>query len=157
MTHIRSASRTWYSSGSPLRSHSIHPRFTLISAVRPFHRSPIFSDHRKDTQHKDSLDPRSGEYSKSGTDDTAADIKNTSFNSKQTSPEHQKESARKESGGDEKSPLDVSPANRDVSRDDLNGGREESRKTESSREKSERNRTSGRGSAPKAGRREVRV
>lgn len=54
----------------------------------------------KDDQDKDSLNPHSTEYSKSGGDQAAAEAtENAAFDPSKTSPESQHESARQESGG----------------------------------------------------------
>ncbi|KAL1589592.1 hypothetical protein WHR41_01569 [Cladosporium halotolerans] len=86
-----------------------------LRASRPFTQAtPTLA--RKDTQHKDDLKPEPNEYSKSGSDDAAAAVENAAFDPKQTSPEEEMSTADKESGGEaQTSPLDVSPANHDVS------------------------------------------
>ncbi|KAM0723969.1 hypothetical protein Q7P37_000960 [Cladosporium fusiforme] len=82
---------------------------------RPMSQTPALLA-RKDTQHKDSLKPEPNEYSKSGSDDAAAAVENAAFDPKQTRPETEKASAEAESGSEQQtSPLDVSPANHDVS------------------------------------------
>ncbi len=53
---------------------------------------------QKDAQDKDSLNPRSTEYSKSGSDDGSAAMKEAAFDPKQTSPEEEMATADKESG-----------------------------------------------------------
>ncbi|KAI4788410.1 hypothetical protein E4T44_13477 [Aureobasidium sp. EXF-8845] len=68
------------------------------------------------SQHKDSVEPRSDDYSKSGSDDGVAALE-TAFDPSDTSPEGQLQSAGRESKKDS-NPLDVSPANQGVS--DLN-------------------------------------
>ncbi|MCJ1224423.1 hypothetical protein MMC12_001068 [Toensbergia leucococca] len=104
---------------------------------------------RKDSQHKDSMNVEANEYSKSGTDDQAARQEEAAFDPQTTDPQAQKEVAG-EGGGDEGNPLDVSPANPDVSqqRGGTEGGAENS--SASSGTKSDRQRTSG-GGSPKKG------
>jgi len=99
----------------------------------------------KGDQDKDSLKPGSSEYSKSGSggDDGAASS-NAAFDPSQTSPEQQKRNVGKENGGDSNNSLDVSPANTKVSE-----GKGD--KVEKAGENGDRKRTSGAGSAPKAG------
>lgn len=67
----------------------------------------------KDAQDKDSLKPRSTEYSKSGSDDAAASS-DAAFNPNKTSPESAEATAENEAGGKDNS-LNVSPGNEDVS------------------------------------------
>lgn len=97
----------------------------------------------KSTQNKDSLNPSRSEYTQTGKDDNAAHT-SAAFDPSNTSPEGQKESAKREAGGDDKkNPLDVSPGNKEVSkpRKDDEGGAQGSPRTS----------RSGGGSAPKAG------
>ncbi|KAF2786864.1 hypothetical protein K505DRAFT_330059 [Melanomma pulvis-pyrius CBS 109.77] len=94
---------------------------------------------RKDSQDKDSIQPTSNEYSKSGSDDAAASS-GAAFDPSKTSPEAEKQTAEKEPGGNS---LDVSPGNPEVSR--ARGG-QEGGATKSPREKS-----SGGGSPLKSG------
>ena len=94
---------------------------------------------QKDAQDKDSLKPRSTEYSKSGSDDSAAHS-DAAFNPDKTSPEEAEKTAEKEAGGKQNS-LNVSPGNKDVSNPNSpdvggNGGAPEKK-------------SSGGGSAPK--------
>ncbi|KAK5123551.1 hypothetical protein LTR85_002589 [Meristemomyces frigidus] len=107
---------------------------------------------RKDAQDKDDLKPEPNEYSKSGSDDQAAAVEDTAFDPKQTSPEEQHDSAGAESGSKGSNPLNVSPANQEVSkpRGGTEGGHEGSA-AESGQGNSDRSRTSGGGSAPKSG------
>lgn len=67
----------------------------------------------KDTQDKESLKPRSNEYSKSGSDDAAASS-DAAFNPDKTSPEAAEATAEREAGGKDNS-LNVSPGNQKVS------------------------------------------
>ncbi|KAK5133855.1 hypothetical protein LTR08_007186 [Meristemomyces frigidus] len=105
---------------------------------------------RKDTMDKDSLKPEPNEYSKSGSDDEAAGLNDTAFDPSKTSPEEQHDSAGAESSGS--NPLDVSPANQEVSKQkgakthDAGGSA-----AESGEGNSDRARTSGGGSPAKSG------
>lgn len=56
---------------------------------------------RKDSQDRDSLNPRSTEYSKSGSDDAAA-ASNTAFDPEKTAPETEDKSVGEESGKSQK-------------------------------------------------------
>lgn len=111
------------------------PRFLSTTA-------PRFAS--KDSQDKDSLNPRSTEYSKSGSDDSAA-ASDAAFNPSKTSPESAEKTAEAEGSSDsaEGDPLNASPANPDVSkpRDSQEGGASSGKRTK----------TSGGGSAPKSG------
>jgi hypothetical protein len=69
---------------------------------------------QKDAQDKDSLKPRSTEYSKSGSDDDAA-ASDAAFNPSKTSPEEAEATAEKEAGGKDNS-LNASPGNEEISR-----------------------------------------
>ena len=118
------------------------PRAFLPSS-RPISTSaPRFAS--KDAQDKDSLKPRSNEYSKSGSDDAAA-ASDAAFNPSKTSPEAAEKTAEAEGKGEaaEGDPLNVSPGNPDVSKpnDSEVGGASQGT----------RQGTSGGGSAPKSG------
>jgi|TARA_R110002003_G_scaffold3_16_gene92 hypothetical protein len=93
----------------------------------------------KNTQDKDSLNPQSTEYAKSGSDDAAASS-DAAFNPNKTSPEEAERTAENEEGGNS---LKVSPGNEKVSRPNSpgvggNGGAPDKKE-------------SGGGGAPKAG------
>jgi hypothetical protein len=100
---------------STSRSHRLlHPR--------PFATSLAFSNRsseggdrnpqRDAQQDRDKINTDANEYAKSGTDDTAAKNEDAAFDPKITSPE----GARQKAGeGNEENPLDVSPANQEVS------------------------------------------
>ncbi|KAG9558685.1 hypothetical protein KCU77_g7257, partial [Aureobasidium melanogenum] len=107
---------------------------------------------RKDAQSKDSLKPEPNEYSKSGSDDEAARVEQTAFDPNKTSPEEQHDSAGSESAqlGQASNPLNVSPANQEVSqpRGSTEGGHEGSAAS-SSDSPSDRSRSSGSGSPNK--------
>jgi hypothetical protein len=111
------------------------------AAIRPLSTSrQLFA--QKDAQDKDSLKPRSTEYSKTGSDDDAASM-DAAFDPSKTSPESEMGSSENESGGASNDPLEVSPGNQDSSksRDAEEGGSDHSPRTKSS----------GGGSAPKNG------
>lgn len=111
------------------------PRFLSTTA-------PRFAS--KDAQDKDSLKPRSNEYSKSGSDDSAA-ASDAAFNPNKTSPEAAERTAEAEGKEDsgESDPLNVSPGNPEVSkpRPDQEGGADSGVRTK----------TSGGGSPNKSG------
>ncbi|TVY31036.1 hypothetical protein LHYA1_G000206 [Lachnellula hyalina] len=95
-----------------------------------------FSQHRssqyprKDSQNKDSIDTEATEYTKSGTDDQTAANEDAAFNPDITSPEAEKKAAGKGNEGKTNgNPLEVSPANRDISHqtDGQHAGAENSR------------------------------
>jgi hypothetical protein len=143
---------TAYSSASRLRLRRTCPPGTRIASVRRLHGSSSLAyPPTKEGQDKDSLTPRSTEYSKSGDDDAAAATSKTAFDPNQTAPETEDKSADQESGQNV-NPLNVSPANRGVSqpRESTEGGAESS-SGESRHSQSQRQRTSGKGSAPKSG------
>jgi hypothetical protein len=111
------------------------PRFLSTTA-------PRFAS--KDTGDKDTLKPRSNEYSKSGSDDSAA-ASDAAFNPNKTSPESAEQTASAEGREDsaEGDPLNVSPGNPEVSK-----GRPAQ---EGGAESGVRTKKSGGGSAPKNG------
>ena len=81
-----------------LRQSSITQRSTLTH-VRPFTYTHNSLYPRKDAQDKDSIDTNASEYTKSGSDDGAAQLDDTAFNSDITSPEGQEENAGKKADG----------------------------------------------------------
>ncbi|KAI9764197.1 MAG: hypothetical protein M1835_007612 [Candelina submexicana] len=152
------------------------PSGTRIASVRSLHRTTAVSWPRKDSQHKDSINTEATEYSKSGTDDQAAREQDAAFDPQKTSPETEKETAgensrvkqeprranyhfipsTKSSGlrilltaPADSNPLDVSPANPEVSkpRSSTEGGPQNS--SASSGTSSDRKRASGGGSPQK--------
>jgi hypothetical protein len=125
---------------TPTRALQRLTRFTLpIASPRFLSTSrPLLA--QKDAQDKDSLVPRSTEYSKSGSDDAAAHS-DAAFNPSKTSPEEAEATAEREQGGEDNS-LNASPGNQDISKPkDPNAG---------GKGAPERGPSSG-GSAPKAG------
>ena len=114
------------------RPSTLTPRFLSTTPTR-------FA--QKDAQDKDSLKPRSTEYSKSGSDDGAASS-DAAFNPDKTSPEEAEATAEREAGGKDNS-LNASPGNQEVSEPNSpgvggNGGAPDKK-------------SSGGGSAPKSG------
>ncbi|KAF2117222.1 hypothetical protein BDV96DRAFT_598146 [Lophiotrema nucula] len=126
-------------------THAYHPSYLAPSTTtgRCFSNTPLTLFPRKDTQDKDSLDPSSSEYSKSGTDNATAGT-DAAFDPNETRPEKEEHNAGQESGGGgDQNSLNVSPSNPEVSkpRGEQEGGSENSPRTSKS----------GGGSAPKAG------
>ncbi|KAF2735868.1 hypothetical protein EJ04DRAFT_511487 [Polyplosphaeria fusca] len=137
------ASRRALTRLNSFRTFSYHPAslpVSITATTRPFSSTSTALLPRKDTQDKDSLNPTSTEYSKSGSDDAAA-AGDAAFNPNKTRPEEEKKTSNKESEG--AGSLDVSPGNPEVSkpRGDQEGGATGSPRTSAS----------GGGSAPKSG------
>jgi len=107
-----------------------------------FHTNSRYLWPSKDAQDKDSLKPRSTEYSKSGSDDSAAN--DTAFDPNTTRPET--EEAQESDNPAEGNSLEVSPGNKKVSeaRDPKEGEVDNA-------PQENRARTSGHGSPSKAG------
>lgn len=84
------------------------------TSLRHFSRQSPLAYPRKDSQDKDSINTEATEYSKSGTDDQSASNEDAAFNPDVTSPEGEKDLAGKGKG--KGNPLDVSPANQEVSK-----------------------------------------
>ncbi|CAG8983928.1 hypothetical protein HYALB_00006895 [Hymenoscyphus albidus] len=89
------------------------------SSVRTLTTSTPLSFPRKGNEDRESMNTDSDEYTKSGTDDLSAKQEEAAFDPKATKPETERKIAG-ESKGDKKdegkgNPLDVSPANREVS------------------------------------------
>ncbi|KAL9606124.1 MAG: hypothetical protein Q9179_000694 [Wetmoreana sp. 5 TL-2023] len=135
---------------------SVSPRLPISasttstsSSLRLLSQSTCLSYPRKDSQSKDSLAPEATEYSKSGTDDASAHHKDTAFDPDTTDPGHQKDKVEESTGASD-NPLEVSPANHEISQPNSNteGGAENS--SASSGTTSDRERASG-GGSPKKG------
>ncbi|MCJ1243574.1 hypothetical protein MMC30_000771 [Trapelia coarctata] len=110
--------------------------YSSILVTRPFSSTTRTLYPRKDSQDKDSINNESTEYSKSGSDDQAARQEDAAYNPNKTDPEDQKETAAKGNEPKEGSnPLEVSPANPEVSkqRDPTEGGAENASGDERSR------------------------
>ncbi|CAK4032354.1 Hypothetical predicted protein [Lecanosticta acicola] len=119
---------------------------------RAFTTFPRQSFATKYDQDKDSINPESNEYSKSGGDGAAAQAtEKAAFDPKQTSPEEEEQMASREAGGESNNPLNVSPANTAISqpRGQQEGGAQGSEGETGGR--SGRARTSGGGSPAKSG------
>jgi len=96
-----------------------HHVYTSTS-VRTFTQTPLTRYPRKGSQDKDSIDRTATEYSKTGSDDSTAQM-DAAFDPSNTDPQAEKNDS-------EGSELDVSPANPDVSkqRGQTEGGAENS-------------------------------
>ncbi|TKA79585.1 hypothetical protein B0A55_03376 [Friedmanniomyces simplex] len=138
-----------------------HASSKQVFTTRPFHLSTQ-QFARKDAQDKDSLKPEPNEYSKSGSDDAAAAVEDAAFDPKKTSPEAEHASAQKEAKSEGVSlaaiktlcdnPLEVSPANQEVSKPkEQPQGEHEGSSAQSGGGPSDRQRTSGGSSPPKSG------
>ncbi|KAL8853953.1 MAG: hypothetical protein Q9221_001261 [Calogaya cf. arnoldii] len=121
--------------------------------TRSLSQTTSLSYPRKDSQDKDSINTEATEYSKSGTDDASARQEDTAFDPGVTDPGAQKDKVGGKTGDNSQAsdnPLEVSPANHDVSqpRHEREGGSENS--SASSGTESGRERSSG-GGSPKKG------
>ncbi|KAL8652752.1 MAG: hypothetical protein Q9210_002504 [Variospora velana] len=127
---------------------SLLPRLSICFGNRSFSQSTYLRYPRKDSQDKDSINPEATEYSKSGTDDASARHEDTAFDPNTTGPGEQKDKVGQKTGASD-NPLEVSPANHDVSqgRSETEGGAENS--SSSSGGTSARERASGGGSPQK--------
>lgn len=83
------------------------------AALRPFSLSSTRLYPRKDSQDRESINTESTEYSKSGSDDSSAAQEDAAFNTDTTSPREEKKKAGQ---GNEGNPLEVSPANPEISK-----------------------------------------
>lgn len=88
----------------PTTSHVTRPQFLSTTSVRAA---------TKGAEDKDTLKPVSTEYSKSGSDDSAAHS-DAAFNPNTTKPEEEEATAEREAGGKNNS-LNASPGNKDIS------------------------------------------
>ncbi|MCJ1351342.1 MAG: hypothetical protein MMC33_001326 [Icmadophila ericetorum] len=97
------------------KNATVKPRFHAgpLPIYRHFSQTAVSKYPRKDSQDKDSINTEATEYSKSGTDDEAARQEDTAYNPNKTDPDDQRKSAGQGVGGN---PLEVSPANTDVSK-----------------------------------------
>jgi len=93
--------------------------------LRPLSQTSFARYPRKDSQDKDSINTEATEYSKSGTDDASARQEEASFDPSTTDPQQELDQAGE---GNEGNPLDVSPANPQVSkqRGETEGGAQNS-------------------------------
>lgn len=112
--------------------HALRPSFRPRSHLRPLSTTPyrFAADQdpernkhpqREAQQDRKKLDPEATEYSKSGSDDTAAANEDAAFDPNITDPE---EAKKKAGEGNEVNPLDASPANQEISQgtDEAKGG-----------------------------------
>ncbi|KAF7511079.1 hypothetical protein GJ744_005310 [Endocarpon pusillum] len=115
------------------------PRHRRNITTSPSILNPNDPDKKSSLMDRDSINTESNEYSKTGSDDSAAGHKDPAFQPGNNDPESQ----LKESGpGDGRDPLKVSPANHEVSQPKMD--------TERGAQKGpDRTETSGRGSGPK--------
>jgi len=86
-----------------------------VGLGRGHHGTAALRQAYKDDQDRESLKPGRQETSKSGGDGVAAHME-TAFDPNTTGPEEEKDAAARGQGGPDENPLEVSPANRDVSR-----------------------------------------
>ncbi|KAF2159242.1 hypothetical protein M409DRAFT_30248 [Zasmidium cellare ATCC 36951] len=127
-------------------------RFAI--AGRHFQTSPRQLASKEDILDKDRINTESREYSKTGGDSAAAATEDAAFSADKTRPEEEHAAASRQSGGAQEAnnPLNVSPANQEVSQPK---GAQRGHVTEGSTgetgQGSERARTSGGGSPAKAG------
>ena len=158
-----------HSSYTRIRYLSQQQHQLSICGARQFSHSNRLSYPRKDSQHKDSINTEATEYSKSATDDESARQGDSAFDPDITNPQHAKDVAEQNKGvripynflillpaililmflQDTNNPLDVSPANPEVSksRPKQEGGSQNS--SASSNATSDRERSSGGGSPSK--------
>jgi len=123
------------------RSRISRPSPSSIRSLRPFSQTPLSRSPRKDSQDRNSIDTEATEYSKSGTDDGSARQEEASFDPKTTDPDKEKKIAGEGEGSG--NPLEVSPANPEVSKP--------RGETEGGAENAENNKRGGGGSPNKAG------
>jgi len=124
-----------------LRSPISRPSPFSVRTLRPFSQTPLPRLPRKGSEDRDSIDTEATEYSKSGTDDGSARQEEASFDPKTTDPQKEKKIAGEGEGSG--NPLEVSPANPEVSKP--------RGETEGGAENSGGNKRSGGGSPNKAG------
>ncbi|KAL9113834.1 MAG: hypothetical protein Q9227_001968 [Pyrenula ochraceoflavens] len=108
------------------RSLTSYPYFRIPFAphqVRPFSSTVGYSYPRKGAEDRNSINTEASEYSKSGSDNGAAHQNEAAFDPTKTDPQEMKEKAGE---GNDVNPLEVSPANPEVSqqRGETEGGPE---------------------------------
>ncbi|KAI1141516.1 hypothetical protein F5Y05DRAFT_372839 [Hypoxylon sp. FL0543] len=130
-TSIRTALR--------VRSASLLPATSRVAA-RQIHQSPALSSPYKDDMDRESLKPKTHEYTQSGTDENIATKKDAAYNPHKTDPDSEVDAAAAESNGN---PLDESPANKGFA--EAGSGKEEDRPHGGQKK------ASGGGDAPKKG------
>jgi len=104
-THIRTFLQR------PQQPIGFHPQARSFTST-PHPRAENDSAKKSAVLDREKLDPEADEYSGSGTDDAAAKNEQAAFDPNITSPEGAKDKAGE---GNEGNPLEVSPANQDVS------------------------------------------
>ncbi|KAK4635354.1 hypothetical protein CLAFUW4_02279 [Fulvia fulva] len=87
--------------------HALSTRSFTSTSIRP--------NDKQNMMDKDSINTDSREYSKTGGDDSTAATEDAAFNPNKTSPEEEHATASRESGGESNNPLNVSPANKEIS------------------------------------------
>ncbi|KAI1095578.1 hypothetical protein F5B19DRAFT_308819 [Rostrohypoxylon terebratum] len=124
-----------------LRARPTHLTSTTarLATTRQVHQSSALRAPYKDDMDRESLKPKSHEYTQSGTDEEVASKQDAAFNPHKTDPETEKKAGAEESNGN---PLDVSPADKDLA--EAGRGKEED-KSHGGRKK----KASGGGSGPK--------
>ncbi|KAI0849718.1 hypothetical protein F5Y00DRAFT_49245 [Daldinia vernicosa] len=135
-TTMRAALRA--RSGAPLMSTT-----NRLVASRQMHQSSALRMPYKDDMDRESLKPRTHEYTTGGTNGEIADKQDAAYNPNKTDPETEVEAAGAESN--DGNALESSPANKDYAE----GSRGESDKAEEKTQKTEASRG---GDAPKKGR-----
>lgn len=76
-----------------VRARALHGSRPFLAPVRSFAQSPARAWPRKDSQDKDSINTEATEYSKSGTDDAAAQQDEAAFDPSTTDPQKEKKIA----------------------------------------------------------------
>ncbi|KAI1211262.1 uncharacterized protein F4807DRAFT_30226 [Annulohypoxylon truncatum] len=110
-----------------------------LAASRQVHQSSALRAPYKDDMDRESLKPKSHEYTQGGTDEDVATKQDAAFNPNKTDPDTEKKAAAEESNGN---PLEESPANKDFA--EASRGKEEDKRTGGQKKKA-----SGGGNAPK--------
>ncbi|KAI1472883.1 uncharacterized protein F4812DRAFT_30991 [Daldinia caldariorum] len=105
-TAIRLALRARSVGGAPLASAT---STRLVVASRHMHQSSAPRSPYKDDMDRESLKPKTHEYTTSGTDEDVAAKQDAAFNPNKTDPDTEKNTAAAESNGN---PLDGSPADK---------------------------------------------
>ncbi|KAF2398894.1 hypothetical protein EJ06DRAFT_583499 [Trichodelitschia bisporula] len=126
------------------------PRTRIPPTVAPFHRNALLAREVE-------LNPRRDEYSKSASDDDVSTKTGQSAFDSNTDPTQEAADADVESGEvktkpkHDVSPLETSPANREISQPNEKESKTTSSKGESPEQESSRKRTSGKGNSTKSG------
>jgi hypothetical protein len=75
------------------RSHTLRLRAYQISSTRQFNQTSLSRYPRKGFEDRNSINAEATEYTKSGTDNTAAEQDEAAFDPKKTDPQQEKETA----------------------------------------------------------------